>query len=341
MVVKNPWDDEDPWKNSHKIEDWKSKMFSFFGFKKGRDFFANKRQVLVLLVVLYSLTGFHQVQPDEKGVVLRFGKCVRKLEPGLSYVLPSPIERMILKKATRINQIDITSSESKEGLMLTGDLNLANVSFSVLWKIKEDDIESFIFNTRRPEKIIRGVAESVMRAIVGSNKFTYIQTEGCSEVQNKAREDMQALMDQYNAGVEIIRVSLRKVDPPASVIDSFRDVERAQAEQQSEKNKAEAYDRDTRARTRGEIAENLNKGEAQKQALIENARGNVARFLSAYSQYKLAPDVVAKRMYIDTMRDLYKNVKKVVVDSNVQSVPYLLPLAAAQSGDDKSKGAGV
>jgi membrane protease subunit HflK len=124
------------------------------------------------------------------------------------------------------------------------------------------------------------------------------------------------------------------VEPPASVVDSFRDVERAQAEQQSEKNKAEAYDRDTRARTRGTVAEKLNNGESTKRAIIETAKGEVARFLSAYSQYKLAPDIVSKRLYIETMRDIYKNVDKIVIDEAAKPVSYL-PLT--EIGKNKTK----
>ena len=162
-----------------------------------------------------------------------------------------------------------------------------------------------------------------MRDIVGQTPFTYVQTEGRGDIQNKAKDGLQAIMDEYKMGIEIIRVELQKVEPPASVIDSFRDVERAQAEQQSEKNQAEAYDRDTRARTRGLIAEKVNNGEAQKRMIIEKAKGDVARFFSAYSQYKLSPDIVSKRLYLEAMKDIFKNTKKIVVDDKLKTVSYL------------------
>jgi membrane protease subunit HflK len=177
-----------------------------------------------------------------------------------------------------------------------------------------------------------------MREIAGQTPFTYIQTEGRGEIQRKTRENLQALMDEYKMGIEIVRVELQRVEPPVSVIDSFRDVERAQAEQQSEKNKAEAYDRDTRARTRGLIAEKVNNGEATKRSIIETARGAVARFNSAYSQYRLAPDVVSKRLYIETMRDIYKDVNKIIIDSDVKSVPYL-PLTELNKVKTTNEGA--
>jgi membrane protease subunit HflK len=337
MSSKNPWDDkEDPWKRKPPSGDFFNSFFE--KLKKDAEFLKKNNgnggghfpKSLYTLVaascVLYLASGFYQVQHDQRGVVLRFGKWVRTVGPGLQYILPYPIEDVILQKVTKVNQIDVGSffkNQQDESLVLTGDSNLANISFSVLWKIKEDGVEDYLFNAKSPEITVRAVSESVVREIVGQTPFTYVQTEGRGEIQRKARENIQALMDEYRMGIEIVRVELQRVEPPASVIDSFRDVERAQAEQQSEKNKAEAYDRDTRARTRGLIAEKLNHGESTKRSIIETARGTVARFLSAYSQYKLAPDVVSKRLYIEGMRDIYKGVNKIIIDSDVKSIPHL------------------
>lgn len=339
MTSNNPWqNDDNPWNNKNSDGD----LFSSFAekfkqFVKKRETGPRQRGFMIYLccsvVALYFGSGFYQVQYDQRGVVLRFGKWVRTVGPGLQYILPYPFESVILKKVTTVNQIDVGaffSDRREESLMLTGDSNLANISFSVLWKIKENGVENYLFNTKKPEITVRAVAESVMREIVGQTPFTYVQTEGRGTIQEKVRENLQTLMDEYQMGIDIIRVELQRVEPPLSVIDSFRDVERAQAEQQSEKNKAEAYDRDVRARTRGLIAEKLNRGEATKRSLVENAHGVVARFLSAYSQYKLAPDVVSKRLYIETMRKIYSNVNKIVIDSDVKSVPYL-PLTELNS----------
>ncbi|MDR2781266.1 MAG: FtsH protease activity modulator HflK [Holosporaceae bacterium] len=338
MSSKNPWDNGgDPWRKKKPDCDFlgdfleKLKKSSQF-FKKGDGDGGGSHQInfarLVVgaVCILYLGAGFYQVQHDQRGVVLRFGRWVRTVGPGLQYILPYPFESVVLQKVTKVNQIDIGSffrNQQDESLMLTGDSNLANISFSVLWKIKEDGIEDYLFNAKNPEITVRAVAESVMRDIVGQTQFTYVQTEGRGEIQRKAMESLQAIMDEYKMGIDVVRVELQRVEPPASVIDSFRDVERAQAEQQSEKNKAEAYDRDTRARTRGLIAEKINNGEATKRSIIETARGAVARFLSAYSQYRLAPDIVSKRLYIECMRDIYKSVNKIVIDSDVKSVPYL------------------
>jgi membrane protease subunit HflK len=341
MSSKNPWDDgENPWGKKRSADDSLDAFLEKLkngleSLKKGRNGSGggNNGQsqklfstIIAVAAVLYLGGGLYQVQHDQRGVVLRFGKWVRTVGPGLQYILPYPFEEVVLQKVTKVNQIDVGSffkNQQDESLMLTGDSNLANISFSVLWKIKEDGVEDYLFNAKSPEITVRAVSESVMREIVGQTPFTYVQTEGRGEIQKKARDSLQSIMDEYKMGIEIVRVELQRVEPPASVIDSFRDVERAQAEQQSEKNKAEAYDRDTRARTRGLIAEKINNGEATKRSIIETAHGAVARFLSAYSQYKLAPDIVSKRLYIEGMRDIYKNVNKIIIDGDVKSIPYL------------------
>lgn len=323
MSSNNPWDnsdDNDPWSQDSKDDVVKNFKKMFNGGENFSLSFNHIFLLIFLVLALYLLSGFRQVEHDQRGVVLRFGRCIGTVGPGLRYVFPYPFEALIVQKVTTVNQIDIGfKNTGDENLMLTGDSNLANISFSVLWKIKENGIEDYLFNAKSPQLTIQAVAESVMREVVGQTQFTYVQTEGRADIQNKVRENLQALVDEYKMGVDIIRVELQRVEPPVSVIDSFRDVERAQAEQQSEKNKADAYDRDTRARTRGLIAEKLNNGEARKQAIIQTAKGSVARFLSLYSQYKLAPEVVSKRLYIDTMRDIYKNVNKIIIDKDVKT----------------------
>lgn len=330
MTSKNPWDNsnnENSWNEKFSFDFHKVKKNFFGNSKGGNNFSFPLKGIIACVLVLYLSSGFYQVQHDERGVVLRFGKWVRTVGPGLQYSLPYPFEFVILQKVTNIKQIDIgaffKSNQQEESLMLTGDSNLANISFSVLWKVREGNVEDYLFNAKSPDITVRAVSESVMREVVGQNDFSYVQTEGRSEIQRKVKENLQALMDEYKMGIDILRVELQRVEPPLSVVDSFRDVERAQAEQESEKNKAEAYDRDTRARTRGVVAEKINTGESTKRTIVETAKGDVARFLSAYSQYKLAPGVVSKRLYIDTLRDIYSNVNKTIVDGNTKTVPYL------------------
>lgn len=341
MSPINPWDDDQdksPWdKNSQRsdlkkivksILDFFKKNFFYFDQKNnsnedGGKTYKNLSQIVIFVFfALYAISGFCQVEHDERGVILRFGKWSRTVGPGLQYVLPYPFESIILQKVTTINKIEI-GSDKEESLVLTGDSNLANVGFSVLWKIKADGVEDFLFNARNPRKTVEAVSESVIREIIGQKDFAFIQTDGRSEVQKTAQENLQIILDEYKLGIEVLRVDLQRVEPPSSVIDSFRDVERAQADQQSERNKAEAYDRDTRARTRGLVAEKLNCAEAKKCSLIEEAKGTASRFLAVYQQYKLSPDIISKMMYIQTMRDIYSSVNKIVLDKNIKSLPHI------------------
>ncbi|MDR3155963.1 MAG: FtsH protease activity modulator HflK [Holosporaceae bacterium] len=342
---------ENPWDNSNGKKSWKQKKIigkfslnldkilkKINGDQNARENYGKGNNggggsslgigwpALLILGALYFFSGFYQVEHDECGVVLRFGRCVRTVGPGLHYILPYPFEEAILQRTTAVNQIDIgfvPKNQQDENLMLTGDSNLANVSFSVLWKIKDNGIRDYLFNAKSPEVTVQAVAESVMREIVGQTPFTYVQTEGRADIQKKAKDSLQSLMNEYRIGVEIVRVELQRVEPPASVVDSFRDVERAQAEQQSVKNKAEAYDRDKKARTRGIVAEKINNGEATKQKIIEAARGVSVRFLAALQQYKLSPDIVSKRMYLDAMRDIYIGSRKIFIDDGVKVASYL------------------
>lgn len=337
MAFKNPWqDDNDPWKKGGRedptVDFFKNihkKLSAFFSPKSKNPGQSPKSgfvyTILICAAGLYLSSGIYRIEPDERGVVLRFGKWTRTVGAGLHYALPYPFEAVLSPKVTRINCSDIAPSGEKD-LALTNDLNLVNIAFKVWWKVKESKVEDYLFCDRHPTQTIKHIAESVMREIVGQTPFAYLQTEGRAEIQEKAKAQLQAALDEYKMGIDVVRISLRQVEPPASVIDSFRDVERAQAEQQSERNKADAYARDVKARTNGLIAEKLNRGEAQKQTIIAEAEGVAARFLAIYEQYKLCPDIVSSKLYISTCKEVLSKVKKVIVDENVKIMPYM-PIA--------------
>ena len=318
MASKNPWEDDDSssnWNNNEKVKNLKD-------FKKhGGKFLGG---ACAIAIASFLMTGLFRVEYDQKGVVLRFGKWVRTVGPGLQYKLPSPFEQVILCRVTSVNQIDSgIHSDRTENLVLTGDSNLASFSYSVLWKIKEDDVESFLFNAKTPEATVIAVSESVMREIIGQSDFAFVQTEGREEIQKKALVGIQQIMDEYKIGVEIVKVSLQRVEPPASVIDAFRDVERAQADQQSECNKAEAYARDTIARTRGFVAEKINKAEAEKARLIAKAQGDTERFNHVYESYKAAPDIISRVMKYEAFNDIYSTANKLIIDPSVKSLQHM------------------
>ncbi len=196
------------------------------------------------VLALWGFSGFFRVEPDELGVVLRFGKQVREVQPGLNYHLPYPIETVLTPKALRVNKIDIgmrvvddirrggttVRDVPEESLMLTGDENIVDVDFSVLWKVKPTGVGEFLFNIQNPEGTVKAVAESAMREVIGRSEIQPILTGARQTIETAVQDLMQKTLDHYGAGVIVQQVQLQKVDPPAQVIDAFRDVQAARAD---------------------------------------------------------------------------------------------------------------
>src|SRR3974390_3120748 len=195
--------------------------------------------IAVAAVVLWGFSGFFRVEPDELGVVLRFGKFVREVQPGLNYHLPYPIETAITPQALRVNKIDIgfdmrrgstMRDEPEESLMLTGDENIVDVNFSVLWKVKPNRVGDYLFNVQAPEATVKAVGESAMRTVIGRSNIQAILTGARQTIETAVQELMQKTLDDYGAGVVVQQVQLQKVDPPTQVIDAFRDVQAARSD---------------------------------------------------------------------------------------------------------------
>src|ERR1051325_11447155 len=198
--------------------------------------------IALAAVVLWGFSGFFRVEPDELGVVLRFGKYVREVQPGLNYHLPYPIESALTPKALRVRKIDVgmrivddlrrgatVRDVPEESLMLTGDENIVDVDFSVLWRIKPNGVGEYLFNIQNPEGTVKAVAESAMREIIGRSDIQPILTGARQGIEVAVHDLMQKTLDTYGAGVSVQQVQLQKVDPPAQVIDSFRDVQAGRA----------------------------------------------------------------------------------------------------------------
>ena len=298
--------------------------------------------VLLVLVGLWAACGFYRVEADQQGIVLRFGEYVKFTTPGLHYHLPSPIESVLTPRVTRVNRIDVgfrargDSSRStsrqdvpEESLMLTGDENIVDIDFTILWVIK--DAGSFLFNVQRPEATVKAVAESAMREIVGNTPIAAALAEGKLLIEDKARKLTQQILDDYKAGVEVQNVKLQKVDPPGAVIDSFRDVQRARADLERQRNEAEGYANDIIPRARGEAEQMIQKAEAYKQEVVARAEGDANRFLAVYREFAQAKDVTTKRIYLETMEEVLRGMNKVIIDGKSGSgvVPYL-PLPEIQ-----------
>jgi membrane protease subunit HflK len=291
-------------------------------------------------IALWGLSGFFRVEPDELGVVLRFGQEVREVQPGLNYHLPYPIETALTPKALRVNKIDIgmrivddirrggttTRDVPEESLMLTGDENIVDVDFAVLWKVKPTGVGNFLFNIQYPEVTVKAVAESVMREVIGRSDIEPILTGARQTTENAVHDLLQKTLDSYGAGIEIQQIQLQKVDPPAQVIDAFRDVQAARADLERSVNEAQTYANTVVPEARGRVAQIIQAAEAYRSQTVAEATGQTARFLKIYEQYKKAPDVTRERMYLETMERILSGTDKVIVDQGAGGtgvVPYL------------------
>lgn len=291
-------------------------------------------------VVIWGFSGFFRVDPDELGVVTRFGKYVRDARPGLNYHLPYPVESVQTPKVTRVNRIDIgmrviedarrgntLRDVPEESLMLTGDENIVDVDFSVFWLIKPNGAGQYLFNIQNPEGSVKAVAESAMREIIGRSQITPILT-GARQVTEGAVQDlMQKTLDSYNAGILVSQVQLQKVDPPAQVIDSFRDVQAARADAERAQNEAQSYANRVIPEARGRVAVITQAAEAYREQSVAEAKGLSSRFLNIYNEYSKAPQVTRQRMYLETMERILANSERIILDNNNQGnsgvVPFL------------------
>jgi membrane protease subunit HflK len=309
-------------------------------------------------VALWGFSGFFKVEPDELGVVLRFGKEVREVQPGLNYHLPYPIETALTPKALRINKIDIGVREidssrrggssardvPEESLMLTGDENIVDVDFSVLWKVKPTGVGQYLFNIQDPRGTVKAVAESAMREVIGRSEIQPILTGARQTIETAVQDLMQKTLDNYGAGIDVTQVQLQKVDPPAQVIDAFRDVQAARADLERAVNEAQTYANRVIPQAKGNVAKIVQAAEAYRQQTVAEATGQTARFLKIYEQYKKAPEVTRERMYLETMERVLGSTDKVIVDSKDGTqgvVPYLpLPEFAPKGGQPKQQQGG-
>ena len=293
---------------------------------------------------LWLGTGIYLVQTDEQGVVMRFGKWTDTTEPGLHYHLPYPIETVLLPKVTRVSQIQLGYRSSErfdhgahhdvpdENRMLTGDENIVEANFAVFWRIK--DAGKYLFSVRDPEGTVKVAVESVMRNVVARNTIQAVLSDKRDQIAQEATGELQQVLDSYDSGIQVQEVQLQKVDPPAAVIDAFNDVQRARADQERLRNEAEAYRNDIVPRARGDALRMVQDAEAYKEQVVDLAQGEAKRFASVLGAYRLAQDVTARRMYLETMEEILHSATKIVVDPNAsrnnQGVLPYLPLDPAK-----------
>ena len=290
-----------------------------------------------IIIVVAFFSSYYTVEPDEEAIVIRLGKFIETTQPGLHFKIPFGIDEVILVKTKIVHQeefgfrtLDTNSKRTtystrnfdSESLMLTGDLNVAEVSWVVQYQIS--DPFKFKFKTSQPETNIRDVSESILRRVVGDKLVTEVLTTGRVEIATKSRILMQEILDRYDMGVRIKSVKLQDVNPPKVVQASFNDVNAAKQEQEKMINQAEENYNRVIPEARGKAKKMINEAEGYAAALVNTAHGDAERFKQLYEEYRKAPAITKKRIYLETMEEIFSKFKDItIVDDKVKG---LLPV---------------
>lgn len=276
------------------------------------------------LGLVWSYMSFYTVKPEEKAVELFLGKFYQVKADGLN-VAPWPVVSAVIVNTSQQRTTDIgtgTGGDLDNGLMLTGDQNIVDIEFQVVWNI--NDPAKYLFNLKDPEDTIRAVAESAVRDIVARSQLAPILNKNRGEVENSLTTEVQSTLDSYDSGISVVRVNLLKSDVPAEVADSFRAVQAAQQERDRLQKEANAYANKVTAAARGQAAQTGQEAQAYAAKVVNEAEGDASRFLSVYAEYVKAPEVTRKRMYLETMEQVLGGANKVIMDGSAQgAVPYL------------------
>ncbi|AMJ60603.1 FtsH protease activity modulator HflK [Bosea sp. PAMC 26642] len=295
---------------------------------------------ILALIVIWLLTGWYIVRPNEVGLNLRFGKFVGKTGEGLNYNWPYPIGTVIKPQVTNVitTEVGFRTVESvrttrqtdvgEESLMLTGDENIVDIDVIVQWQVDPAQPEDYVFNIQDPPGTVKAVAESAMREIIGRRNIQPVLTTDRAAIETEVRQLMQETLNSYKAGVQIRLVQLQKVDPPQQVIDAFRDVQAARADQERLRNEAQTYANRVVPESRGRAAQLVQSAEAYKDQTVAEAFGQASRFNAVYEQYRNAPGVTRERLFLETMERIMGGTDKVIIDqpNGGQGVVPYLPL---------------
>lgn len=291
---------------------------------------------LILLVIVSTIyTSFYTVEPDEEAVVIRFGKFTQTNSPGLHFKIPLGVEDVIKVKTKRVLQEEFgfrtTSTANRvtsyqggsdldlESLMLTGDLNVADVEWAVQYRIA--DPFKYIFKVAQPIETIRDVSESIMRRVVGDRSVSDTLTTGKVEIESTAQSLMQDILNKYDIGVQIISVKLQDVNPPQIVKASFNEVNEAKQDQEKAINEAEGAYNKVIPEARGTAEKKISQAEGYAIEVLNEAQGNIAKFKEILVEYQKAPKITKKRIYLETMEELYKSFDDImIIDPKVKGV---------------------
>ena len=303
----------------------------------------------VCAVIGWSVSGFYIVPEGQTGVVTTFGAYSKSTMPGINWHLPAPIQDVELVDVSSVRTAEIgmrgTTDRLREALMLTDDENIVDVQFNVQYRIKpETGAKDYLFNTRAPDASVTQAAESAMREVVGRKAMDSVLFESKAEIAEAVRNSMQAMLDRYSTGIEVMSVAIQNAQPPQQVQAAFNDAVKAGQDRERQINLGEAYMNAVIPKAQGTASRLKEEAEGYKARVVETARGDADRFISVYTEYAKAPQVTRDRIYVDAMRDIYQNVTKVYVDQKSGSNLLYLPLdkivastqAAAKSEADSA-----
>ncbi len=274
--------------------------------------------IAVLLALAWLGSGFYIVDEGQRGVVLRFGKYVETTLPGLRWHIPSPIETVESVNIGQVRTVEIgyrnnvRSKVPKEALMLTDDENIIDIQFAVQYILNNP--ENFLFTNRDPENTVLQVAETAIRQIIGTSKMDFVLYEGREEVAAKTTELMQKILDRYQIGISINRVTMQNAQPPEQVQAAFDDAVKAGQDRERQRNEGQAYANDVVPRAKGGAARLLEEAQGYKQKVISTAEGDTSRFAQVQVEYAKAPEVTRERMYLDTIQQVLSSTSKILID---------------------------
>ncbi|MDA1000710.1 MAG: FtsH protease activity modulator HflK [bacterium] len=292
--------------------------------------------IIAIAVVIWLLSGIFTVGPDEQGLVLRFGKLNRVVTSGLNYHIPFPVETVFTPKVTKVRRLEIGFrtvdpgpparyiDKPHESLMLTGDENMVDVKVIVQYRVV--DARKFLFSVRNPETTVHLASEAAIRQVIGSKPIDEALTTGKGVIQQETMVEVQRILDSYDSGINIVAVQLQDVAPPKEVIQAFKDVASAREDKNRLINEAQGYQNQIIPEARGKVAEIVQRAEAYRQTKIRMARGDANRFAATLTEYKKAPYITRKRLYLEMMQEVMPTVDKFILDQNKSGVLPILSL---------------
>lgn len=352
---KDPWSGRDPQNQPPDLEEFfrvlQDRLRRIFGRRPGPGGGGSalgSRGIWVLVLVIvgaWLLSGWYIVDASQRGVVTRFGRYVDTMEEGLHWHVPAPIESVTLVNVSQIRSLLLGTNRTprdggKDSLMLTEDENLVDVQLAVQYQIK--DARDYLFSLPRPETTLEEVTESVLRGVVGENKMDFVLTEGRAAVVDLVAQELQATMDKFKSGIRITSVNLQDVQPPEEVQNAFEDAIKAREDEQRLKNEAEAYAEKVVPKARGAAARLSEEADAYKQKVVAHAEGEAKRFEQLAGEYSKAPEITRKRLFIETMEQVYRGSNKVLLDVERSNPLLYLPLneLTLERGTEQGAGAG-